>query len=279
MTAEMKSGGRKITAFLGNPDRPDITNPIHSTDGAKEYGYQAALVGGATVWGWAAPAILDALGTGWLDHGWAEVAFRRPTYPGDDLTIAVTPEAGRWSLSITGPDGHARVSGELGLGDAPWLGELTKTPFRAAEPEMVLHPTLTPETAPIGRQLAPYGGLGNSSEAEEFVRQHEEADHPLFRGANARLHPGQVAGRPIRVLHHSYDFGPSIHAKSRIQWLAPAVASPDIVTTATFRETYERKGHHYGVFDCSTYDSAGRELIRQSHTSVIAVAKRGTAEG
>jgi hypothetical protein len=279
MTTEQKSGERKITAFLGNPDRPDIGNAIHSTDGAKEYGYQAALVGGATVWGWASPAILDALGTGWLDHGWVEIAFRRPTYPDDELTITVTPEAGHWLLRITAADGHDRITGELGLGDAPWLGTLTQTPLRPAEPEMRVHPTLTPEIAPIGRQLAPLGGPEGIRGSEEFVKDHQEADHPLFRGPGARLHPAWVAARPIRVLHHTYDYGPAIHAKSHIQWLAPAAGTPDLVTTATFHETYERKGHHYGIFDCSTYDGAGRELIRQRHTTVFAVAKRGTTEG
>jgi len=38
----------KMTAFLGNEDSPTIRNAIHSTEGAKEYGYQGALVGDGT---------------------------------------------------------------------------------------------------------------------------------------------------------------------------------------------------------------------------------------
>lgn len=68
-----------------------------------------------------------------------EIAFRRPTYPGDELTITVTPEAGHWLLRITATDGHDRITGELGLGDAPWLDTLTQTPLRPAEPEMRVH--------------------------------------------------------------------------------------------------------------------------------------------
>src|SRR3546814_647385 len=105
---------RRLTATLDTPDdRRAISNEIHSTDGAKDYGYRAALVGGATVFGWATPAILDALGEGWLAHGWAEAAFRRPTYPGDELTVVVAPVEGTspqsWELHIVGPDGHDRV--------------------------------------------------------------------------------------------------------------------------------------------------------------------------
>ena len=53
---------RSIDAFLSNDDSPDIGNPIHSTEIAKKYGFKGALVGGVTVYGWAVPAILEALG-------------------------------------------------------------------------------------------------------------------------------------------------------------------------------------------------------------------------
>ena len=38
----------RLTAFLdGVDDRAAISNEIHSSDGAREYGYSQALVGGA----------------------------------------------------------------------------------------------------------------------------------------------------------------------------------------------------------------------------------------
>ena len=37
-------------AFMENPDE-EKSNAIHSTSGAKDYGFQGALVGGATVYG------------------------------------------------------------------------------------------------------------------------------------------------------------------------------------------------------------------------------------
>ena len=80
-----------VLAFLDGPDTPGIANPIHSTAGAATYGFKGALVGGATVFGWATPLILDALGTEWLENGWASISFRRPTYPGEDLAISIEP--------------------------------------------------------------------------------------------------------------------------------------------------------------------------------------------
>ena len=277
MTTAPRSAEHRVTAFLDGPDDRNIPNEIHSTEGAKEYGYQAALVGGATVWGWATPAILEALGAGWLDRGWAEIAFRRPTYPGEDLTVTVAPEDGAWALHVAGPDGHDRISGTVGLGDAPWLPMLVTTPYRAADPDLPEHPTLTIDIAPVGGELRALGGNLHPEEMRTFAREKQRTDNPLFVGDRPRLHPGWVAARPIRVLHHSYDYGPAIHARSHIQFLGAAYADGLVTTTARFLEAYERKGHHYGVFDCCTYDAQGNEVIRQRHTTIFGVAKRGEA--
>jgi len=266
----------RVTAFLGNEDSPTIRNAIHSTEGAKEYGYQGALVGGVTVFGWATPLILEQIGREWLDEGWAELGFRRPTYPGEELTIAVAREQDAWSLRIAGADGNDRMVGNLGLGLAPWLDEvLVNTPFRPAEPPLEDYPRLEPEVAPVGRQIAPLGFTVTEEEAHEYARTKQRTDDPLFVGPNARLHPGWVAGRPPGVLHHSYNYGPAIHTRSHLQIFAPAHAGQNFVTTGTFRESYERKGHQYGAYDLTTYSEDGVELWRQRHTTIYKVAKRG----
>lgn len=270
---------RTLTAFLGNRDAPDIRNKIHSTEGAKEYGYQGALVGGVTVFGWATPLILQTLGPGWLDQGWADLGFRRPTYPGDELAITMTPDGDTWNLQIVGADGHERVAGNLGLGIAPWLDEvLLKTPFRPAEPPLADYPLLKPEVAPVGRQLAPLGFTVTEEEAQEYAANKARTDDPLFTGPRARLHPGWIAGRPPGVLHHTYNYGPAIHTRSHLQIFAPAYAGQRFVTTGTFRESYERKGHQYGAYDLTTYSEDGIELWRQRHTTIYQVAKRGQSQ-
>lgn len=266
-----------MTAFLGNEDSPTIRNAIHSTQGAQEYGFRAALVGGATVFGWATPAILEVLGREWLDQGWTELAFRRPTYPGEEITITVEGGPERATIAIAGPGGaeDVRITGDLGCGIAPWLDEvLLKTPLRDPEPPMRVHPRLTHEVAPVGRQLAVLGRTESIKEVREYARLRQRSDDPMFVGERPRLHPGWLVNRPTATLHHSYDYGPAIHVRTHLQVFAPVYAGDPLVTTATFRETYERKGNHYGAYDCTTYDAAGRELIRQRHTTIYEVAKR-----
>ncbi|HJN91166.1 MAG TPA: hypothetical protein QGF05_00390, partial [Dehalococcoidia bacterium] len=102
----MVTARREFRAFMEDPDNPNIPNVIHSTDAARDYGFDAALVGGVTAYGWTVSTIREAAGDRWLDDGWVDVAFRRPIYPDDDLTIAVEEaESGSFALSVRKGDG------------------------------------------------------------------------------------------------------------------------------------------------------------------------------
>ncbi len=265
----------KILAFLDGPDSPDIANPIHSTAGAASYGFRGALVGGATVFGWATPLILDTLGTGWLENGWASISFRRPTYPGEKLVISLEPTAEEeFSLKIRGLDEDNRLQGEIGTGKAPWLDEIVETRMSKGEVTQTELPTLTLSTAPIGQTLLPLGSQLSVLDAVAYGADKQRSEDELFVGKKPIAHPGWICARPIRFLHHSYDYSPAIHAKSRIQFFGKIQAGENIVTTGTFIEAYERKGHSYGVVDCSTFNSLGNEVIRQRHTTILGVGAR-----
>jgi hypothetical protein len=155
----MTTATRTITAFLDGPDRPDISNPIHSTEVATQYGFRAALVGGVTVYGWTVPAIIEALGPGWLERGWADVSFRRPVYPGDGMAAAVTSADGRHRLTMSNQDGEACIAGEVGRGEAPFLDELGM-PGRLNAEERPGSPRLTRQRA--GRPGPAADGGGSS---------------------------------------------------------------------------------------------------------------------
>lgn len=267
-----------ITAVLGGPDSRDIPNEIHSTDGAKDYGYTAALVGGATVFGWTVATILDGLGERWLEDGWVELAFRRPTYPGDVMTARVTErEGGDFDLVMENQDGEGCILGTLGLGRAAFFDELQMPERLSAEERPAELPRLTLDVAPVGEDIRPMSVSAGLVEMVEYAREKQHTEAALFTGDRARLHPGWLTARPIELLHHSYDYGPSIHAKSQIQFLAPAEAGQTLTVAGRFIEAYERKGHHYGVTDSVILGEHGRQLVRLRHTSIFQVAKRGSA--
>ena len=79
---------RSVTA-TADPPPVGIANPIHADDGANGAGYAGALVAGVRTYGWVAESVIEVLGAGWLESGWADVTMRRPVYVGDQVTIAV----------------------------------------------------------------------------------------------------------------------------------------------------------------------------------------------
>ncbi len=275
MSAEHRSAERRMTAFMQDPDRPNPGNPIHSTQGGREYGYKTALVGGVTVYGWAVPAILTALGEEWLESGWAEFSFRRPTYPGDQVIARVEPaDDDTFTLQLTNQDGDRTNEGKLCLGSAPWLDQLKLPRERTPSPRPDELPRLTLANAPVGRDLRAMAVPISAEEASRFALGHEADDNPVYQGERPAIHPGWVAGRMTRLLHHSYDYGPSIHAKSHIQNRAVATAGQTLTVAGHGVEVYERKGHHYIVADGVMLDESGAELARLRHTTIFQVAKR-----
>ncbi len=263
-----------VDAFLDNEDSDDIINPIHSSGFAQRHGFRGALVGGVTVWGWATPAILEAIGDGWLDRGWADFAFRQPTYPGDRIVVRVRPgEAGAFAVTMTNQDGVDCVVASVGLGDAPWLGELTSPERLAAESPPAPKPQLTLDAAPLGRDLVPLAQQMFLDDAREYIRVSQRTDDPRFTGARPRIHPGWLAGRFEDLIRHNFAIPASMHTRSRVQHLAPAWAGQTIVSTARMIEAYERKGHHFGVFDCLVLGDGGQPLAHIRHTTIFRIAE------
>jgi len=275
---QQPQGSAEITveAFLDNEDSSDIRNPIHSTDYARRYGFRGPLVGGVTVWGWATPAILDAVGEAWLDRGWSEFIFRQPTYPGDRLRVSVQPAADgdrdTFSVTMTNQDGVDCITATVGLGDAAWLGELS-VPARiegASAPDP--RPALLLETAPISQDLTPMATPFSLQDARDYLRLSQRTSDPRFVGDRPRLHPGWLAGRVEELLRHHFSLPSSMHTRSKVQHLARAEPGQTVTTAARMIDAYEHKGHHIGVFDCVILGETGTKLAQIRHTTIFRIA-------
>ena len=259
---------RRIDAFMDDADAPK-SNMIHSTDGAREYGFAGALVGGVTAYGWCVSTIVEALGNEWLDRGWTTLAFKRPIYPGDALDVVVDDTG---ALRVT-RDGAVCFAGDVGLGLAPWYHEVAVPVTRVPVPASASLPQLTLANAPVGKDLAPMATRLDADDAMQFAVEREHETLECFYGLVPRIHPAWLAEQPIRLLHHSFDYGPSIHTQSRIQHLGPAFAGQRFVVSGHCISAYERKGHAYIENDCLiTADEA--PVVQLRHTSIFKVARR-----
>ena len=210
-----------VVAYLDNDDSPDITNPIHSTEVAKSYGFDGPLVGGVTVWGWATDTILAAVGEGWLEEGWSEYSLRQPTFPGDTLVIRARlnegSSAASWTVEMINQSGAVCVSGMVGLGRAEWLDELVKPRSMGPTNESGSKGPLTLENARVGKDWSAMELDFSKEVSEEFIALKQRTDNPLFIDKNAVSHPSWTAGWAEMILRHNFAIPSSMHTKSRVQ--------------------------------------------------------------
>ena len=269
---------RSVTA---TPDPPPvgIPNPIHGEDGASNAGYAGALVAGVRTYGWVAEAVVEVLGLGWLDGGWADVTLRRPVYAGDVVTIMV----GTSGSAIGGSDagGARRVSatvgervvldGAVGLGPASWAGDIdAPEPGPALDPP-TLRPTYTIDSAPVGQPLRPLGAYLSASGARRLTL--DDLGQTSSGVPDGQLHPWFLAGRMAPLTRHNFTYGPTIHVRTQIQHLGPARAEQELVVGARIVEVYDRKDHWYQVLDGLVVGGGGApgcpELARIRHHTIF----------
>jgi hypothetical protein len=272
---------RSVTA-TADPPPVGIPNPIHAETGASSAGYAGALVAGVRTYGWVAEAVLEVLGPGWLDHGWADVTLRRPLYAGELLTVTVGPSA-----STSDPNAQDRavsatvgervvLDGGVGLGRAGWVGDIDPpAPGPAADPPS-LRPTYTIDTAPVGQALRPLGAYVSTDAARRLSL--DELGQTTSRVPDGRLHPWFLAARIAPLTRHNFTYGPTIHVRTQIQHRGPARADQEIVVGARIVEVYDRKDHWYQVIDGLVVGGAGGpgcpEMARIRHHTIF--RPRGT---
>ena len=264
----MRTIERTIVAAMPDADAPNPGNPIHSTDTARDYGFRAALVGGATIYGWCTASIIDAAGIEWLDRGWSHVSFRRPVFPDDELHVRIDASG---AFEVRGADDRVRIDGRVGLGTAPWPTVVAPT-RKAPEPPADPLPALTPDNVPVGRDLRARRVPLSRADAEAFCRHTQNETLAIFYGADARVHPAWLANQPIYWLHHSYSYGPAIHTESRIEHVRGARAGQDFTVYGRCADAFERKGHRYIVNDVEIVDAADRLIARIRHTAIYQLA-------
>ena len=262
---------RSITAFLDGEDSIEIDNIIHSTEGAAKFGFQGALVGGVTVYSWAVPALIEALGEEWLDAGWIDFRLRRPVYPGDEITTRVTPTESGVDFAMAKADGEVCIAGIAGLGQADFYDDLAVAQNRVVVPPADPPTLLTSENLPIGEDLPAMAVPMSIDDATDYADHFARDPHPRWRGDDARLHPGWIAGRCVRLTKHTYSYPAGIHAGSQIQMLAPALAGQTLVVSGHVTDGYRRKQHEYCLLDVTISDESGQDIARLRHRTIYQV--------
>ena len=265
-----------VVAYLDNDDSPDITNPIHSTEVARSYGFAGPLVGGVTVWGWATDTILAALGERWLEEGWAEYSFRQPTFPGDTLKVKASlnegSSAASWTVEMINQSEEVCVLGTVGLGRSEWVDGIVKPRSMGPTIESGDKGPLVLESAEIGKDWSAMELDFSKVTSEEFIAQKQRTDNPLFTDKNAVAHPSWTAGWAEMLLRHNFVIPTSMHTKSRVQHHRKIPVGTSVIGGAHLIDAYERKAHHFANYDVLLVDGEGVELAQLRHWTIFKIA-------
>ena len=263
-----------VEAYLANDDSPDISNPIHSTEFAAQFGFAGALVGGVTVWGWATDTILEALGESWLENGWAEFSFRQPTFPGDRLLIDARRQENSdenvWTVTFINQQNVTCVTGKVGLGQADWYSD-----FERPSLDNIVEPVKIPlilENADIGGDWTPMQVEFNSDLAMDIASLKQHADNSIFYGPDAIAHPAWTAGWAEQLLRHNFLVPSSMHTKSRVQHLQKIKVGSTVTGGARLINAYEQKAHHFANFDVLLQDEAMNDIAQLRHWTIFKIA-------
>ena len=134
---------------MDDPPEVKASNPIHGS-GAQAAGYGRPIVGGVSSYAWAIAAVVELLGDGWFDFGWADYALRRPVYVGDRLrSTATIIGEGLCEYAQRNAEGKVTVEGRAGVGLAGWHSEWQLPSRRDPVPATVPAPLVLPQDAPV----------------------------------------------------------------------------------------------------------------------------------
>ena len=263
-----------IDRVIATPDPPStgVHNPIHDADGADSAGYAGALVAGVRTYGWAAQTIVKALGAEWLNTGWVDFSLKRPLYADETLVIEVDDE-GNINCRVDN-DGRIVLSGEAGLGNAPWLTELTPPEVQPAQDTTPPLPSYDLDSVPLKQPLVPLGAWLTSDTASALVAEDLRLSDPHYQGSERTpIHPYFIAGRMAPLTRHNFTYGPTIHVRSQIQHRQQGTSDCEVLINAQIVDAYERKGHWYQVLDGVVTSPQGT-LAQLRHTTIF--RPRGT---
>jgi hypothetical protein len=220
------------------------------------------------------PAILDALGAGWLSHGWSEFRLPRPVYAGDELLTEVKPAPDDPSIGVMTQtvvsDGRVTIEGKVGLGDASWKNDFVLPHGRSPVPEADHRPFLGLDEIPSDLDYPAMSVPFDASDARTWMSERIHDDDPLWvEGDMPLAHPSWVLGQMTPLIRHSYRMPAGVHASGRVQHLSPFQADGAVTVAGRWGDVEVRKNKPWSTSDAVFIDSRGTEVALVRQVAVI----------
>jgi acyl-coenzyme A thioesterase PaaI-like protein len=244
-------------------------NRIHADDVARRYGFDGGLVPGVNVYGYACPALGQALGAGWAARGGAHVRFLSPAYEGEELVVTVCDNAmGCVEFAVISGERTAAAGSAFLSERAPGGVEFAEVPA-APRPAPDDRPVASEEFFVAGRVLGSVPLATDQAAADAYLTA--VAEPSTVYALDGVVHPGQVLQGANRALIANVVLPAWLHVESHIQYLRAVSVGEDVQVRARVAEVFERKGHRFARLDVGWV--AGAELVAAGrHTAIWQLA-------
>ncbi len=226
------------------------SNPIHTDEGGRAAGFDAALVAGVTVYAYVTRPIVEAWGPGWLAEGGATVEFLAPVQAGDpvDCVPGVPTETGSVEvMALVG--GGARVRCTAWPGPPDWTDR--------GRP---LHEQLEPHEEPLTGGWADYGLRAGD-------------DLGLY-AEDGIVHPAVWPALANGVVTRNLVDGAWIHTRSRIRHHGIAHVGAMATVQATVVDRFDTRSGRRAVLDVAI-SVDGALVATIEHEAIVALHPTG----
>lgn len=216
-------------------------NAIHTDSGARQAGFDGALVAGVTVYAYLTHVPVAAWGTEWLTHGGAEVRFRTPVLDRD--IVDLVPNAD----NVVG----AQVAGET--------RSTCGVAYNGATPS---------RCTGIGDELAPLSFVADEHWCAYATRAGD--DLALYRDEGL-VHPVSWMRIANQFFHEQIVAGPWIHVRSSLAHHGVARLGASIHATAVVVDRFDSRAGGRAILDVRIH-ADDQPVATYEHEAIVQLA-------
>lgn len=126
------------------------------------------------------------------------------------------------------------------------------------------------EDAQVGDPIGPYR-YTVTREMAQFAASTELQADSRYSG-DSQIAPSNLTDNDYSLAFMvQYNPGEAIHTKAENQYLNPPVVGKELIVAGTVSERFEKRGRQFLVFETTTRDEDGREIVRSKNTLLISM--------
>lgn len=126
------------------------------------------------------------------------------------------------------------------------------------------------EDAQVGDAIGPYR-YTVTREMAQFAASNEMLAGSRY-STESRIAPSTLTDNDYSLAYmEKFSPGEAIHTKAENHYLNPPVIGKELIITGTISDRFNKRGRDFLVFETTTRDEDGREIVRSKNTVLISM--------